>query len=180
MRLHRLWLPLVMTLLLMASSLAVSPGVSAISSTQSAQIQEGWYQLIRVIDGDTIQVRGLSLNIRLAGINAPEATTTVEPYGYEATATLKWLLSQSDYPGWIYLESASPYYDPGTNRYRAHVWFYSSRWKGWILTQGYLASVGLAEVDHGYYASDLYYDYLAQKEYSAQLGKCNIWGGRRC
>lgn len=51
-------------------------------------------RVARVIDGDTVELnRGGSLvRCRLIGVDAPEATTKVEPYGPEATAYLR---------GWI-------------------------------------------------------------------------------
>jgi micrococcal nuclease len=51
-------------------------------------------RVVRVIDGDTVELnRGGSLvRCRLIGVDAPEATTKVEPYGPEATAYLR---------GWI-------------------------------------------------------------------------------
>jgi len=41
----------------------------------------------RVIDGDTIEVemRGETYKVRLIGINTPESTTKIEPYGKEAS-----------------------------------------------------------------------------------------------
>lgn len=40
----------------------------------------------RVIDGDTIEVKmsGGTYKVRLIGINTPESTTKIEPYGKEA------------------------------------------------------------------------------------------------
>ncbi len=45
----------------------------------------------RVIDGDTIEVRmsGETYKVRLIGINTPESTTRVEPYGKEAAEFTK-------------------------------------------------------------------------------------------
>lgn len=50
--------------------------------------------VIRIIDGDTIEVTiGSSRDrVRFIGVDTPEATTRVEPYGREATAfTRQWL-----------------------------------------------------------------------------------------
>jgi endonuclease YncB( thermonuclease family) len=162
--------------LILLIGLSVPTGASATTGTES-QAFDGWYRLSYVVDGDTIWVQGLNLSVRLAGINAPETTAS---YGAQATATLKWLLAQPEYPGWVYLQFADPYYDPGTNRYRAHVWFLDVSWGGWVLTQTYLARTGLARVDTGYYASDRYYEHLARMESYAQYDRCGIWGGRFC
>lgn len=46
-------------------------------------------QVIRITDGDTIRVRlesGIEENVRLIGVNAPESTREVEPFGKEAAA----------------------------------------------------------------------------------------------
>ena len=161
-----------------AIGLPTSVGATQAVGTQNAQFTDGWYKLRYVIDGDTIRVQGLERDVRLAGIDAAES---YEPYGPRATATLKWLLTQGQYPGWVYLEVATPSYDNYYGRYRAHVWFSAPNWgNGWVLTQGYLALTGLATVDSGYYASDLYYDYLAWMESYAQSRNCGIWGGQSC
>lgn len=174
MLLRRVHLIVLLITLIPALFLPINGSVSA---TESELFQDGWYRVNYIVDGDTIRVQELSRSIRLAGINAPEVNAA---YGSEATATLRWLLAQSDSPGWVYLEMSSPSYDSGTDRYRAHVWFYNPQWGGWVLTQGYLVGTGLARVDRGYFASELYYAYLVDMETFAQSGKCGIWGGRRC
>lgn len=48
-------------------------------------------QVVKVVDGDTIDVKWLagpklpSTRVRMIGVNAPESTTRVEPYGKEAS-----------------------------------------------------------------------------------------------
>lgn len=130
------------------------------------------YRLSRVIDGDSIQVRGLDRDVRLAGINAPEWDAA---YGREATDALGWLLG--DYGrGQVCLEPAEVSYDSGTGRYRAYVWV-----SGDVLAQEFMAWLGLAKVDHeGPWKSTWYYEYLASAEADAAHYGCYIWGGEAC
>jgi endonuclease YncB( thermonuclease family) len=174
MRARHLRLAIFLLILLVAPVLPLGDPTSA---APSERLQDGWYQVSRVIDGDSLRVRGLSKDIRLAGINAPEYN---EQFGSRATATLRWLTAQDEDPGWIYLQVAYPSHDTINDRYRAHVWFYNPQWGGWILMQGYLASRGLAKVDRGYYASDRHYSYLVEMERHAQSWSCGIWGGWDC
>ncbi len=177
MRSSRLrWLVLCVVLSLSAV-LPSAVGAVAPAAVAAPSFTSGWYQLHRVVDGDTIWVKELGYSVRFAGVNAPELAA---PYGPVATSTVRWLLNQPQYPGWVYLEVAAPIFDPTTNRLRAHVWFYDESWGGWWLVQEYLALFGLASVDRGYFASDLYYDALAPAEAYAQSRRCGIWGGQRC
>lgn len=76
-------------------------------------------KVIKVIDGDTIQV---NLNkriekVRFIGVNCPESTTRLEPYGKEASNfTRKNLLNKT-----VYLELDIQTYDK-YNRLLAYVW----------------------------------------------------------
>lgn len=52
----------------------------------------GTYIVKRIIDGDTIEVEGLSRSVRLLYVNTPESTTKIEAFGPEATTYLKNIL----------------------------------------------------------------------------------------
>jgi micrococcal nuclease len=76
---------------LFAVSLTIE--VDAAGPLNEAQIKTA--TVVRVIDGDTVTVRltdNSQYNIRLIGIDAPEDTTVVEPFGPEATAYLRNML----------------------------------------------------------------------------------------
>lgn len=142
--------------------------------------EDGWYRVSYVIDGDTIRVDGLDRSIRLAGIDAPETVNRVDPYGFEATHMLRWLLYTED-AGWVYLRPAEISYDSTWDRYRAYVWIYSYEWGASELAREFMAWVGLANVDHyGQWKSVWYYDRFAYAEALARQDHCYIWGGIVC
>ncbi len=49
--------------------------------------QPGGYEVVRVVDGDTLVVKidGEEEKVRLIGVNTPESTTKKEPFGKEAS-----------------------------------------------------------------------------------------------
>jgi len=71
----------------------VSSAVVVFILANSYQIQNipSGVTVTRVIDGDTIEVKmsGETYKVRLIGINTPESTTRVEPYGKEAAEFTK-------------------------------------------------------------------------------------------
>lgn len=76
-------------------------------SQQSWQHSRGKHLIpatvISVTDGDTVNVRlptGAKERVRLIGVNAPESTKRVEPYGYQAAAYTRKALNGRE----IYLE----------------------------------------------------------------------------
>jgi micrococcal nuclease len=76
-------------------------------------------QVVRVIDGDTIEAKfGNRIEkIRFIGVNCPESTIRVEPYGKEASNfTKKWLSNRK-----IYLELDVQTYDK-YGRLLAYIW----------------------------------------------------------
>jgi micrococcal nuclease len=76
-------------------------------------------QVVRVIDGDTIeaQFHNKIEKIRFIGVNCPESTIRLEPYGKEASNfTKKWLSNRK-----IYLELDVQTYDK-YRRLLAYIW----------------------------------------------------------
>lgn len=89
--LKRRWLGVLVTVLaaaLVATAVAIPAG-SSLAATNATKYTKA--VVVDVIDGDTIAVKWLagpklpSSRVRLIGVNAPESTTRVEPYGKEAT-----------------------------------------------------------------------------------------------
>lgn len=77
-------------------------------------------QVTRIVDGDTIHVRmpdGTIEKIRFIGVDTPESTNQVEPYGREASAYTAKALSDRT----IYLETDAELRDR-YGRMLAHVW----------------------------------------------------------
>ena len=70
---------------------------AASEQKESAPAKEGFYPVVRVIDGDTIvvHINGVDEKIRLIGVNTPETVDprkTVECFGKEASSFTKQLL----------------------------------------------------------------------------------------
>lgn len=144
----------------------------AVPTPASAQgeFAAGWYQLNRVIDGDTIRVAGLSRSVRFAGINAPEIG---QRCAAEATDTITIFAGGS---GWVYLEPAEIPYDRGTDRYRAYVWASPTETTSFFLQEEQLF-LGLARMDRTRpWATATYYDLFDRAESSARNDEANIWG----
>lgn len=80
---------------LVAAPLLIAPA--------QARHGEGWAQVVRIVDGDTFDVRtphGLE-RVRLFGVDAPELGA---PGGREACRLLSWLVFARNYhPGWVWL-----------------------------------------------------------------------------
>lgn len=162
-------------LALVVLSLALTIQSTSVAAAES--FKSGWYRLSYTIDGDSIRVRGLSKDIRLAGVNTPDVG---EPYRDEASDGLDWLLDNFS-QGWVYLEAAEIPYHAGTDRYRAYVWITISGPDDWLVVQDWMAYTGFAYVDHsGPWKSTKYYRYLAASEAAAKADGCYIWGGVEC
>ena len=76
--------------------------------------------VVRVTDGDTVVVRledNSQHSVRIIGVNAPEATSRVEPFGPEATAFLRRLLPEETRV-WLTREGSNMSY----SRLRRHIW----------------------------------------------------------
>ncbi|MBC7345118.1 MAG: thermonuclease family protein [Clostridia bacterium] len=100
---HRPFLAIIIALAVLAlagspSLLPESPNHSpkpSVAPAQNGQEQNrpevAPAQVTEVIDGDTIRVliAGKAEKVRLIGVDAPEATTKIEPYGYAATRFTK-------------------------------------------------------------------------------------------
>lgn len=77
--------------LLVIALLLVIPAVDYGQAANQTSSKYTKAQVINVVDGDTIDVKWLAgpklpaTRIRMIGINTPESTTRVEPYGKEAT-----------------------------------------------------------------------------------------------
>ncbi|MFN3691667.1 MAG: thermonuclease family protein, partial [Fervidobacterium sp.] len=76
-------------------------------------------KVIRVIDGDTFeaQIGNKTEKIRLIGVNCPESTTTVEPFGTEASDFAKSILLNKE----VFLEFDVEYLDK-YERVLAYAW----------------------------------------------------------
>ncbi|MBV9159434.1 MAG: thermonuclease family protein [Candidatus Kaiserbacteria bacterium] len=70
----------------------------AATTTNAAEVQNDWYPVVKVVDGDTIDVSkdGKTVRIRLIGLDTPEVVDPRKPvqcFGKEASAEMKKLIS---------------------------------------------------------------------------------------
>lgn len=75
----------------------VFPKEAPVEDEDTPVIREGYYRVVRVVDGDTlaVDINGKSETVRLIGVDAPESVHPSKPvqcFGKEASAKLKELL----------------------------------------------------------------------------------------
>ncbi|MHB9002768.1 MAG: thermonuclease family protein [Coriobacteriia bacterium] len=102
-----------------SAPVATAPAVTA-PGTPKAAIKATAVTVTRIVDGDTIHVRmpnGTIEKIRFIGVDTPESTNQIEPYGAQATAYTANALSGKT----IYLETDAELRDR-YGRMLAHVW----------------------------------------------------------
>ncbi len=100
-----------------AARVELEPGASSADSSDADALE---VVVTHVVDGDTIDVRfadGGEERVRLIGVDTPEATTEIEPYGAEATRYTRASLHRET----VYLEIGVERYDP-YDRLLAYVW----------------------------------------------------------
>lgn len=129
-------------------------------------------KIVRVIDGDTVEVQFPDKNktkgkIRLIGVNTPESTTKKEYFGKEASAyTKKRLLNKT-----VKLE-----FDAGTKdkygRYLAYVWVGKEMFNETLVKNGY-ANVMTIQPNVKYQKK-----FVAGERYARQNGK-GLWGKKK-
>lgn len=76
-------------------------------------------EVVKVIDGDTIVVRSLSENVRFLGVDTPECTGTIEPWGFAAANFVRERLFSAES---VVLQSEGELTDH-YGRYLAWVWY---------------------------------------------------------
>lgn len=114
-RKSRVLAPLAAAVLLLSCLIWAAPGAEAAVSKVTAA------KVTRVVDGDTFYARlssGREEKVRLIGVDAPESTKEVEPYGKEAAAYAKKRLAGKT----VYLELDVQQRDK-YGRLLAYVWF---------------------------------------------------------
>jgi micrococcal nuclease len=140
-------------------------------ASMSTGVQEGPYDVVRVVDGDTVRVMrgGEEIVVRLIGINTPETVAPdrpVECFGPEATARAKELLEGQQ----VWLE-----YDPVSgmtdkyDRTLAYVWLSPD-----LMLNELLVREGFAE-EYPYSKGAKFEDEMAAAERAAQAEGAGLW-----
>lgn len=140
-------------------------------SSMSTGVQQGPYDVVRVVDGDTVRVMrgGEEIVVRLIGIDTPETVAPdrpVECFGPEASARAKELLDGQQ----VWLE-----YDPVSgmtdkyDRTLAYVWLSPD-----VMLNELLVREGFAE-EYPYSKGAKFEDEMAAAERAAQAEGAGLW-----
>jgi endonuclease YncB( thermonuclease family) len=165
----------------------VDSGIEAMYQTFPAT-PEHMVRLLRVVDGDTIEVEGepltnyVKFKVRFNYINTPESTTSIEPYGVEASQFLKAFFDAKGSANmYVYLDFDSNVDLPRSDKYgRCLAWVYeavTSMVGGYHWERGKLLQTLMAE--NGFIKS--YYDFgqadhVAEVEAAVEVAKVNQVG----
>lgn len=135
----------------------------------------GAVKVVQNVDGDTTIVKPLNKNVNLTlrylGIDTPESTYKVEPWGFAASDFTKGKLKSAET---IVIESDPLTTVQDTNgRYLAWVWYRETATSDFRL-------LNLELVENAYSPSKAvgltYSDYFARADYDVQKAGCRYWG----
>lgn len=165
---NRLRLPIIAITLLALLFLRWYGGIDPNTPTAPGDLEEGWYQVERVVDGDTLVLLD-GTRIRLIGADTPETVKPgepVQPYGPEATAFTKAFVDQSG--GRVYLRFDRERLD----RYGRHLAYV---WNDDEMLNEALIRAGLATAEPQYrYAASVKRRFLDAEEAAKSAGR-GIW-----
>ncbi len=145
--------------------LCVAAGVlSADAPSAGAHHGEGWYRVVRLIDGDTVDVAvaGGTERVRLFGVDAPELGTNCGP---PATAALRRLLTDNGRDFWVWLE-LGPRSADRFDRALYYLWVQDG--STWYLLDEWLAWFGYA---HAWTGDGQYRNQIIAAERDAQANR---------
>lgn len=136
----------------------------------------GEVQLNRVVDGDTISVKSggdfEAITIRFLGIDTPESTGTIEPWGKASSAYAKEVL-YSAYS--IVLEAeGDERMDSNGKRWLAWVWYKPTADSEYRLFN--LEEVELAYAKYSQKVSSKYHAVMKEANDNAKLSERRVWG----
>lgn len=132
----------------------------------------GEVTLSRVVDGDTMIVRSNQTNItiRFLGIDTPESTGRVEPWGLAASAFAKEKLENAHS---IVLEAEGERIDSTGNRYLAWVWYQPTEGSAYRLFNLEIVENALTRFTLG---ETKYYDTLLAAHLKTQDTRLKVYG----
>jgi micrococcal nuclease len=136
------------------------------------ELAPGVYEVDRVVDGDTLDLRQPHCRIRLQGVNSPETVkpeTPVEPWGPEASAYSKAFVAEAR--GRVRVEIDGETRD----KYGRHLAFI---WNGERMLNEELVREGLARATLQYDFGIRKKDLLRQAQREAQKKHVGIWSSQ--
>ncbi len=132
-------------------------------------LNNGEYEVLRVVDGDTLLLRKDRLRVRLQGVDTPETVkehTAVQKWGPEATAYTERFIDNANERISITVDGE------GVDQYGRHLAFV---WHDGRLLNEELIAAGLARAKLGYDYSQKMKDRLRVAQSKARREKRGIW-----
>ena len=157
------------TIVLSISALVIAAGISTYFLILLPIHANPHYQVIRIIDGDTVEIKykGKLTSVQLFGVNAPETVRSgkpLEPYGEEAAAYLQKILLDDS----IYL------------RFDEHMWDQYERILGYVYRVSDGIFLNLEMIREGYARVDTRYPFKYEElftdyESRARTDRKGLW-----
>jgi micrococcal nuclease len=132
-------------------------------------LDNGDYEILRVVDGDTLLLKKDRLRVRLQGVDTPETVkefTPVEQWGPEATRYTQGFVRAADNRVTITVDGE------GVDQYGRHLAFV---WHEGRLLNEELIAIGLARAKLGYDYSQQMKDRLRAAQNKARRERLGIW-----
>jgi micrococcal nuclease len=140
-----------------------------VATRSPGALDNGDYEVLRVVDGDTLLLKKDRLRVRLQGVDTPETvkeSTPVEKWGPEATAYTERFLRQARNRVSITVDGE------GVDQYGRHLAFV---WHDGRLLNEELIAAGLARAKLGYDFSQRMKDRLRAAQDKARREERGIW-----
>lgn len=139
--------------------------------SQQSGLPPGEYEVVRVVDGDTLIIGPRKTRVRLQGVDTPETVkqdTPVQPWGPEATSYTEQFVSDAGRSVRVEIDGES------SDQYGRRLAFI---WNGQRMLNEELVRNGLADAKLGYNYSQAKKDVLKRAKREAQRAKRGIWSG---
>lgn len=160
---------LVAALLLLSWWLEPHLTTNPVATKNPGALDNGTYEVLRVVDGDTLLLRKDHLRVRLQGVDTPETVkedTPVEAWGPEATAYTERFIREARNQVHITVDGE------GVDQYGRHLAFV---WYDGRLLNEELIEAGLARAKLAYDYSQEMKDRLRAAQNKARREKRGIW-----
>lgn len=128
-------------------------------------------EVVKVIDGDTIVVRSLSENVRFLGVDTPECTGTIEPWGFAAANFVRERLFSAES---VVLQSEGELTDH-YGRYLAWVWYKPVNSGKYRLLNLELIENALSKFTFG---DTIYYDIFIKAHEKTEITEQGVFGDK--